>query len=89
MWSDMANLKKFNITMHEEREAMFTIEAESREEAERLVAERIRNDDYFCDDIEERYENGVVNEEIHAYKADDDATVDYDYKEMIGEEEEN
>ena len=80
-------MQKFNITMHEEREAFFTIEAESKEEAIRIVQERMQKDDYFCDEVEERYENNVVDEEVHAYLADDDEIVDYTYEEMTKEEE--
>ena len=79
-------MKKFSITCHEEREAFFTIEANDVEEAKQLVVDKIRNDDYFCDEIAEMYEMNVLNEEIKAYEADPDDTVDYDYAEMTKEE---
>lgn len=80
-------MKKFDITCHEEREAFFTIEANDVEEAKRLVAEKIRNDDYFCDEIAERYEMNVIDEEITASEADPDDMVDYTYEEMTEEVE--
>lgn len=80
-------MEKFNITMTETRIATFTIEANSELEAVDLVKNRIRNDDYFCDDIEEQYENGVMDEEITAKLADKEDTVDYSYADMIGDEE--
>ena len=81
-------MEKFNITMTETRIAKFTIEANSEEEAVELVAQRIHDDDYFCDAIEEMYENWVENEVIESKPADADDRVDYTYAEMIGEDEE-
>lgn len=81
-------MDKFNITMTETRVATFTIEANSELEAVDLVKNRVRNDDYFCDEVEEMYENGVADEVITAKLADKDDTVDYTYADMIGKDEE-
>ena len=81
-------MQKFNIKCVEIRSAVFTIEANSELEAVDLVKNRIRNDDYFCDELAEMYENGVDDEVITAKPADKDDTVDYTYAEMIGEDEE-
>ena len=81
-------MQKFNITMTETRIAKFTIEAHSEQEAVDLVAQRMRDDDYFCDEVEEMYENWVENEMIESKPAGDNDYIDYTYADMIGEEEE-
>lgn len=80
-------MNKYNITMTEQRVAKFTIEAHSKKEAVDLVANRIRDDDYFCDEVEEMYENWVESEIIESNPADADDHVDYTYAEMVGEED--
>ncbi len=81
-------MQKFNITMTETRIAKFTIEAHSEQEAVDLVAQRMRDDDYFCDEVEEMYENWVESEVVESKPADVNDRVDYTYADMIGEEEE-
>lgn len=80
-------MEKFNIRCVETRSAVFTIEAHSELEAVDLIKDRIRNNDYFCDELAEMYENGVEDEVITAHLADEDETVDYTYADMIGDEE--
>ena len=78
-------MKKFDVAYVEERRMVIAIEANDKEEAEKLFLDKLRNDDYFCDDIYERLENGVENEEVHVYDLGDDEIVDYTYEEMTEE----
>lgn len=80
-------MKKFNIKMTETRMSSFVIEAHSEEEAEEIVKKRIKNDDYFCDEIASRYENGVLDEVVEVEPAYEDDQIDFTYAEMIAEGE--
>lgn len=80
-------MKKFDIAFVETRRMVIAIEANDQKEAEQLFCNKLRNDDYFCDDIYERLENGVENEEVHVYELGDDEIVDFTYEEMTEEVE--
>ena len=79
-------MEKYCVKCKQTRIAYLVIEQESAEDAVRIVSDRLKYDDYFCDSLYELYENGVMDEEITASRTSDDARVDY--YEMIGEEEE-
>ena len=80
-------MKKFDVEFVEERRMVIAIDANDKEEAEKLFRDKLRNDDDFCDDIYERLDDGVENEEFHVYELGDDEIVDYTYEEMTEEVE--
>lgn len=80
-------MKKFDIAYTEVRRTVVAIEANSEEEAVALFTQRMRNDDYFCDEIAEMLENGVIDEETNATEIDDSEDVDYTYAKMTEYEE--
>ena len=81
-------MQKFEVMFKEVREAFIAIEANSAEEAEQLFSAKMLNDDYFCDGIYERLENGVVDEDIKATPINDyTRKMDYTYEEMTEEVE--
>ena len=76
-------MEKFEVMMRQERVAYFLIEANSAEEAEKLFGAKLRNDDYFVDEVYECLENGIVDEEISATgPIKYDGEVDYTYEQM-------
>lgn len=81
-------MKKFDVAYTETRRMVITIEANSENEAVELFTQRMRNDDYFCDEVAERLENGVIDEETNASEIEDFDDVDYTYAEMTEYEEE-
>jgi len=81
-------MKKFDVTYTEIRRTIITIEANNEEEAVELFTQRMQNDDYFCDEIAERLENGVIDDETTAMEIEDFNNVNYTYAEMTEYEEE-
>ena len=81
-------MKKFDIAYTDTRRMVIAIEANTEQEAKDLFVKKLQNDDGFCDEIEERLENGIIDEEVYAYDIDDDEIVDYTYEEMNGSDEE-
>lgn len=75
-------MKKFDVAFTETRRMVIAIEAENEQEAVNLFSAKLLNDDYFCDEVYERLENGVIDEEINAVEIGDDEIVDYTYEQM-------
>ena len=75
-------MEKFEVRVYQEREAFFLIEAHSKEEAENLFVSKMRDDDYFVDEVYEVLEGGTINEEITARPITYDGDPDYTYEQM-------
>jgi len=75
-------MQKFEVRVYQEREAFFCIEANSKEEAENLFVSKMRDDDYFVDEVYETLEGGTINEEITAQPVQYDGDPDYTYEQM-------
>ena len=82
-------MEKYEVKIQQIRESYFCIEANSAEEAERLFANKMRNDDYFVDHVYEVLEGDTVDEEITATPVEYDGKPDFSYKYMTEKEEEN
>lgn len=82
-------MQKFEVHVHQVRDAYFCTEANSADEAEKLFKQKMRNDDYFVDDVYEVLENGVEEEEITAIPIEYDGTPDYTYEYMTEKNEED
>ena len=75
-------MKKFSLTFKQTCQATFNVEANDADEAKQLFADKMRNDDYFCDEVYEYLENGVIDEELTTEEIADDSILDLTYDEM-------
>lgn len=82
-------MQKFMVHVHQVRDAYFYTEANDVKEAEQLFVEKMKNDDYFVDDVYEVLENGTTDEEITAQPVEYDGTPDYTYEYMTKKNEED
>ena len=81
-------MKNFEVTIKQVSVANFWVEANTKDEAEKLFADKMRSDDCFVDDICFALENGIVDEEVTATESDYDGTPDFTYNYMTEKKEE-
>ena len=79
-------MKKWHLTYTETRQTSFDVEANTAEEAKDLFTDKIKKSDYFCDQVAEYLENGIIDEDIMVSEIPADSIVDLTYDEMKEED---